>query len=318
MKILLVDDSPSARDVVAAYVQEMGYHALQAEHAAAAMALYRRDRPDLVLTDVEMPGMDGYQLAREIRRYDRGEDYWVPIIFLSGRVADEDIARGLDAGGDDYIAKPVSQVVLSAKLKAMRRITLMRDKLVTMGRDLRLANRELLKLSSQDGLTGIANRRSFDAALEREWRRSQLSGDPVALLMCDIDYFKRYNDGYGHDQGDICLKRVATTLAETVRACTRTPGTMVARYGGEEFVTLLPQTPLDEARSIADRLVDSVRALELPHRYSDAGPCITLSVGIAAAVPGDSCGYEHLLQGADQALYQSKADGRNRVSVMAA
>lgn len=307
MKVLLVDDSRASRALTATYLLEMGHPAIEAADGNQAVALYQQEAPDVVLLDVEMPGMDGYAAAREIRRLER-DGAWTPIIFLSGRVGDEDVARGIDAGGDDYITKPVSPVVLRAKLLAMRRITDMRKQLVTVSQQLQDVNRALVKLSSQDGLTGIANRRAFDTSIELEWQRGMRSGKPLALILGDIDYFKRYNDEYGHQAGDSCLKLVAAALSAQARRVSDT----AARFGGEEFVLLLPEASVPDALAIAEEILSSVRALGIPHARSEAASCVTMSLGVAVCVPGRKSAPQQLIEAADKALYQAKSDGRNR------
>ncbi len=306
MKILLVDDSRSARQLTAAYLADMGHPAVEAADGNAALALYQQDRPDLVLLDVEMPVMDGYTLAKEIRQNDH--DHWVPIIFLSGRVADEDIERGIEAGGDDYITKPVSPIVLRAKLHAMQRITDMRKRLLQVSDELQDANRALVKLSSLDGLTNILNRRSFDAALEVEWHRGMRTGRPLALILGDVDYFKRFNDTYGHDSGDKCLRAVAGALSKAARRASD----MVARYGGEEFVILMTDTSEQSAMQIGDRVLEAVRNLQIPHIGSKTADHVTMSLGVSTCLPTLSMAPQDLIRAADSALYQAKADGRNR------
>jgi len=162
-----------------------------------------------------------------------------------------------------------------------------------------------------DGLTNIPNRRRFDETLEREWRRAQRSGAPLSLIMADIDFFKQYNDNYGHGVGDVCLKKVAATLAES----TDRPSDLVARYGGEEFVALLPDTDAEGARLIAERMRGNVDAMQLLHEYSDVSGRVTISIGLACLVPKADETSDELLKLADQMLYRAKASGRNRVCV---
>lgn len=309
MKVLLVDDSRTSRELTASYLREMGHPAAEAADGNQALELYRRQPPDVVLLDVEMPGLDGYAVAREVRRRDP-EGAWIPIIFLSGRVADEDVARGIEAGGDDYITKPVSPVVLRAKLKAMSRITDMRRRLVDLSQDLQDTNRALMQLSSLDSLTGIANRRSFDAALELEWQRGLRSGKPLALILGDVDFFKKYNDSYGHQGGDRCLQSVAGTIAGTARRGIDT----VARYGGEEFAMLLPNTPLPGAMEMTKRVLDAIRGQALPHRASSIADHLTMSLGVSLCIPGQQTSPDALVRRADEALYRAKEEGRNRAS----
>ncbi|HTJ25159.1 MAG TPA: diguanylate cyclase [Candidatus Limnocylindria bacterium] len=309
MKILLVDDSRIARELTASYLHEMGHPVVQAPDGARALELYRGDPPDLVLLDVEMPEMNGYAVAREMRRSD-DEGHWIPIIFLSGRVADEDVAKGLEAGGDDYMTKPVSPVVLRAKLSAMRRITDMQQRLREVGKQLQDVNRTLVKLSSLDGLTGIPNRRSFDTALEREWQRGMRDARPLALILGDVDFFKRYNDTYGHQSGDACLQAVAKALLQTARRTTD----VVARFGGEEFAILLADMPVAGAMEVAARALESVRALQLPHASSDVAEYVTMSLGVSVCVPSHALTSDRLVEAADAALYRAKSEGRNRAA----
>lgn len=309
MKILLIDDSRVARELTASYLHEMGHPVVQAGEGARALELYRDDPPDLVLLDVEMPVMDGYAIAREMRRSDE-DGRWIPIIFLSGRVADEDVAKGLEAGGDDYMTKPVSPVVLRAKLSAMRRITEMQQRLREMSQQLQDVNRALVKLSSLDALTGIANRRSFDTALEREWQRGLRDSRPLALILGDIDFFKRYNDTYGHQGGDACLQSVARALAQA----SRRPTDVVARFGGEEFALLFPDTAVGAAVEIAATILRDVRALGIPHASSEVADHVTMSLGVSVCMPAHALTSDRLIEAADAALYRAKSEGRNRAA----
>jgi diguanylate cyclase (GGDEF)-like protein len=171
------------------------------------------------------------------------------------------------------------------------------------------ANGILRQLSSQDGLTGIANRRHFDSELSREWRRGMRSKSPLSLLMLDIDGFKAYNDLYGHQQGDECLKSVAATLQAVVKR----PGDVVARYGGEEFAVILAETRLDGAIRIAEALRAATEALRIAHAKGPVSPFVTVSVGVGCMFPTDSDDPSTLIAMADEALYEAKESGRNRV-----
>ena len=308
MRILLVDDSRVARELTATYLMEMGHPVVQAANGADAVERYVAEKPDLVLLDVEMPEMDGYQVARRMRDRD-ARDHWIPIIFLSGRVADEDVERGIEAGGDDYIPKPVTPTILRAKLNAMRRIIEMQGRLREVSSQLQHVNKELVALSSLDGLTGIANRRALDRALELEWQRGRRSAKPVALVLGDVDFFKRYNDTYGHQQGDVCLRAVATVLAAG-----RRPTDLAARFGGEEFVVLLPETGIPGAMQVAEQLLSAVRDLGMAHSSSEAASHVTMSFGVSACVPDSSHTADHLIEAADAALYRAKSEGRNRAA----
>ena len=175
--------------------------------------------------------------------------------------------------------------------------------------ELEAANMELARLATQDGLTGVANRRMLDETLEREWQRTRRAGTPLSLILIDIDYFKPFNDHYGHPSGDACLRKVAQTLAQTVKR----PGDVVARYGGEEFAVLLPDTAPEGAMEIAERLRHTVADLNISHERSEVAPHVTLSIGVCTRVPGNESSIEELISGADRSLYQAKKAGRNRV-----
>src|SRR5262252_4377742 len=183
MKVLIVDDSATIRAGLRALVEKMGHSVVDAEDGSRALAIYREDRPDLVLIDVVMPVMDGYDAAREMRQI--RPDEWVPIIFLSSKEDDQDLNRAIEAGGDDYLVKPVSFVVLQAKIRAMQRIESTRSKLLETSRQLTAAYRELENLSRQDGLTSIANRRHFDSYLLTETKRASRDKQPLALILAD-------------------------------------------------------------------------------------------------------------------------------------
>lgn len=315
MKVLIIEDTLSSATVVCHQLTRMGATPLHARDGAAGLALFERERPDLVLLDIIMPGMDGFTVASRIRALE-GEGEWTPIIFLTSRTSDEDLRRGIEAGGDDYLAKPVSEVVLRAKVRAMQRIAQMRYSLLVVTRKLDEANRELRRLSSVDGLTGIANRRCFDETLAREWRRAMRNQQPLSLVLIDVDAFKQYNDGYGHQDGDTCLKTVASTLAQALRR----PTDLAARYGGEEFAAILSDTSPEGAAALAEAMRAAVEAQGIPHRHSPAGPVVTISLGVASCVPdrGDESGYLALIKAADRALYAAKADGRNTVRLFSA
>ena len=274
---------------------------------------FKLERPDLILLDIIMPGMDGFEVARRIRQLEQAGE-WTPIIFLTARTSDEDLERGIAVGGDDYLIKPVSETVLAAKVRAMQRIAQMRYSLLVLTRKLDEANQELTRLSSLDGLTSIANRRQFDETLLREWRRASRQGKPLALLLSDVDRFKQFNDGYGHQVGDECLKAVARTFA----AALRRPADLVARYGGEEFAVILPDTDITGALQVAEGMRSAVENLRITHRYSQDGGVVTVSIGVASVIPGRSEGRPaDLLKAADDALYQAKERGRNRIAAAA-
>jgi diguanylate cyclase (GGDEF)-like protein len=306
MKVLIVDDSATIRAGLRALVEKMGHSVVDAEDGSRALAIYREDRPDLVLIDVVMPVMDGYDAARQMR--ESRPDEWVPIIFLSSKEADQDLDRAIEAGGDDYLVKPVSYVVLNAKIRALQRIESTRSKLLETSRELAAANRELENLSRQDGLTGIANRRYFDSYLLAETKRASRDRQHISLILADVDYFKAFNDCYGHQAGDDCLRRVATAL----KSVARRPADLAARYGGEEFAIVLPGTQLDGALDVAKTLARVFETLSIIHVRAGSYDRISLSQGIASVIPAADASPESIIELADQALYQAKQQGRNR------
>jgi len=307
MKILIVEDSRANLLVLTQYVERYGATAIPVENGEAAVEAFSREQPDLVLLDIILPDIDGFTVARRIRALETA-DNWTPIIFLSALGNDSDIEKGISSGGDDYLHKPVSEVVLDAKIRAMQRIVQMRTSLVVLARELDNANQELKRLSASDGLTGIANRRFFDEQIAREWRRARRGVTSVALMMCDVDHFKRFNDTYGHQAGDDCLRRVAGAIATSLERA----ADVVARYGGEEFVVILPETSIGGALIVAEKIRHAIHELAIPHCASSFGR-VTLSIGIGAATPDLNDGPEHLILTADRALYQAKHDGRDRV-----
>lgn len=300
MKILIVDDSRSTLQLITHTVDLMGQPYVTAASGSEALAAFQASKPDLILLDVVLPDVDGFEVARRIREIEGNAD-WTPIIFLTSLDKDEDLERGIAVGGDDYLHKPVNQVVLSSKIRAMQRILEMRL-------SLEAANRELHRLTHIDGLTGVANRRSFDQMLDTEWRRMGREKKELSLLLCDVDHFKKYNDHYGHLGGDDCLRQVAQTIQKSVSR----GGDNVSRYGGEEFAVILPATSQGGALMVAERVRHEIKQLSLPHTQSELGQ-VTLSIGLATVVPSNDSAPEQLIAIADKALYGAKQGGRNRV-----
>jgi diguanylate cyclase (GGDEF)-like protein len=305
-KILIVDDSATILSALATMVRAMKFEPITAESGEKAVELFGAEHPDLVLLDVNMPGIDGYETARRIRAAQ--PDQWVPIIFLSANEYDQHLERAIESGGDDYLVKPVSPVVLSAKIRALQRLDQMRGKLVDMSKELSAANQRLETLANQDALTGIANRRAFDSLIDRETAHALRSRQPLSVALCDVDHFKAYNDRYGHPAGDECLRKVGAAIAKSCRRATD----FAARYGGEEFALLLPETPAEGALKVVETARREVESLAIPHEASGAAPVVTFSAGIACFSPERDKNAAALIARADEALYRAKHLGRNR------
>ncbi len=302
MKILIVEDSATLRHSMCRYISNAGHTPIIAENGESALQILDTTDVDMVIMDVEMPGLDGFETTRCIR--DWFGNFWIPVIFVTGKNEETDLRQGIDAGGDDYLIKPVSETILLAKIRAMERITTMRDELSQL-------NRELTELSERDSLTRLYNRRSFEERTNDQWRVAARTKEPLAVLLMDIDHFKAYNDYYGHLAGDDCIVKVASVISE----CLSRPGDLVARYGGEEFIALLPNTREDGAHHVAERIRRAIEHLGIKHRESATHNVITLSIGGAVVTHTSSTQFVDQIHAADKALYSAKRAGRNRVTV---
>lgn len=271
-----------------------------------------------MLIDIMLPDMSGIDLCCQIRRLSHLRD--VPVIMITALGNVEYLARSFDCGAMDYITKPLRKLELWARVRSALRIKRERDlsrarerELLELTRQLQAANRKLEKLSSRDGLTGLANRRYFDFYLRREWQRAAQTHDHLALIMADIDFFKSYNDTYGHILGDECLIKVARSLEKALHR----PGDLLARYGGEEFAAVLPGTDLSGALRVATRMLHAVEQAGIDHCRSPLCPVVTISLGVAGIGPGQyACSSPRaLLTAADRALYRAKRAGRNQLAL---
>lgn len=297
--ILIVDDNAPLIQVMAPMLAGLAQVRF-ATSGAAALRQMRQDPPDLVLLDAEMPEMDGFEVCAAMRADTALEA--IPVIFVTSHDDLEAELRGLAAGAVDFIAKPVREPLLVARVTTHLRLKHLTD--------------ELRRTAQRDGLTGLHNRGSFDQHLSREWQRSLRTGTPLSLVLLDVDHFKRYNDHYGHPAGDACLRAVAAALGGLARR----PGDLAARVGGEEFAVLLPNTTPEGAREVAEAICQAIGQLALPHAASLTADHVTVSLGVAGWVPRPSPhdGAEHaLMKRADEALYDAKAAGRNRVGPVA-
>jgi len=309
MLVLIVDDSKAIRMLVAQCVAELNHEIVYMESGVDAVEYVQNNSPDLIMMDVEMPGIDGFEATRQIREI-KGDEDWFPIIFLSTKVDDKSYEKGILAGGDAYLAKPIAPLRLQLQIKAMERIYMMREKLKVAQGELLLANEKYRRLSLFDELTDLANRRNFDQTLDKEFKLAKRDKKPLSLILCDIDFFKIYNDSYGHQAGDQCLREVSRVLKEVVKRPTDLP----CRYGGEEFIFILPDTDLMGAQKFAETARTAVTDIKVTHEGSTVSPYVSLSLGVAT-YNGQFSNGEELTKQADNALYRAKENGRNRVEI---
>lgn len=252
-------------------------------------------KPDLILLDVKMPKVDGFEICDTLKS--TPETQHIPVVFITSAKLASDQVKGFELGATDYLTKPIDTKILKARLRAH----------IRQSTDLK----SLEALVLTDVLTGVANRRKFNEAICSDWKLAVRDKSPISLLMIDIDDFKRFNDHYGHPKGDKCLIAVANTLQKTVER----PIDMVARVGGEEFVILLPNTDLEGAEFIAQKVLDEIRLLEYPHAESSVRDIVTLSIGVSCAEPCIEDEPELLIQAADKGLYKAKHDGKDRYRI---
>jgi diguanylate cyclase (GGDEF)-like protein len=293
-RVLVVDDHPA--NVQALYqALTCDYQVLVATNGEQALTLCEARQPDLVLLDVVMPGIDGYEVCERLKSGARTQH--IPVIFVTSHGDEAAETRGLGIGAADFITKPINPAVVRARVKTQLTLKSQSDL--------------LRQLVFTDGLTGVSNRRCFDAKLMEEWQRSRRNGLPLSLAIIDVDFFKRYNDHYGHQAGDQCLRQVAQAMA----AMLKRPADMLARYGGEEFACILPETGPQGALEVAEQLEACVRAERIPHADSTVHDNVTVSLGVATREGGGNDTIAQLLADADRQLYRAKAEGRGRACI---
>lgn len=313
-RVMLVDDQAIVAEALRRMLAEeadIDYH--YCGDPAKAIGAAIEFQPTVILQDLVMPDIDGLMLLRFYRSNPQTAS--IPVIVLSTKEDPKIKSEAFAIGASDYLVKFPDKIEVIARIHAHSRSFMaqkQRDEayraLRELQKELEAKNAELERLSSLDGLTGIANRRSFDEFIRKEWGRGLRERRPLSLILIDIDHFKLFNDGYGHQGGDHCLRQVAQTLAQTVKR----PGDLVARYGGEEFAVVMPDTDAEGAAKIARSLKDNIEAMGLAHEYSKTSDHVTISQGVASCVPEAEHGPDTLIARADEALYKAKESGRNR------
>ena len=291
--VLIIDDDVASISMIAQLL-EPEFEVAFATSAAQALQLIPTLQPDLILLDVIMRDMDGYELCAQLK----GDlaTSGIPIIFITGLQEPEAESYGLGLGAADYVTKPFNPYVVRARVRNNVELKVARDR--------------LLALAATDGMTGLFNRRAFDVALEREYRRLARLHAPLALVMIDVDHFKAFNDRYGHLAGDDCLRKIAEVLGDMMNR----PADLSARYGGEEFACVLPETTLEGGFAIAERIQAGIRAIALPHSGSPVASIVTASIGVASEICIQNGTSERLLHSADNAMYRAKSGGRNQIA----
>ena len=325
--ILVIDDKPENLRLLSIMLDRQGYEVRKAINGKLGLRAAQTVPPDIILLDINMPEMDGYQVCQELKANEM--TCKIPVIFISAVDEVLDKVKAFKVGGSDYITKPFQIEEVSVRIENQLSIRRLQIRLEKQTQELEAKNLQLQKqihyrsiaenemlvlnqrlqiLANIDSLTQIPNRHRFKEFFNREWRRMSREQSPLAVILCDIDYFKKYNDSYGHQAGDDCLQKVAQAIASVVQR----PADLVARYGGEEFVIILPNTEGLNALKLAEAIRQNVEQLQLEHSQSNISNFVTLSLGVAYVTPNEDNSQELLLASADKALYRAKQQGRNQ------
>ena len=297
--VLIVDDEPFIRLILRQFLEREGYQIAEAENGIEAIKVFKQLHPDIVLLDAKMPDMDGFECCTQLQNFDCSK--YTPVLMVTGLEDQVSVDRAFAVGAMDYVTKPIHWAVLRQRVKRLIEQSQLQQKLDAV-------YVELQRLATIDGLTQIANRRRFEEYFNQEWQRMKRDKRPLSLILCDVDFFKSYNDTYGHRIGDRCLQEIAKAIKDIIKR----PGDLVARYGGEEFAVILPNTDTQGATHVADNICHAVRTLVIPHKNSQISPHVTLSAGFTTEIPQLDSDIEEMISAADRALYQAKAAGRDR------
>jgi diguanylate cyclase (GGDEF)-like protein len=309
VEILIAEDDRISRRMLQKALEDWGYSVLIAENGLTAWEIFQTGTVKFVIADWLMPGLDGLELCRKVRGF--AESSYVYFLLLTGKDRKEDIVEGLNAGADDYVTKPFDREELRVRVRAGERILNLERALLEKNERLLVLNQQLEALASTDPLMDIGNRRSFYETIEKIHHRACRYNHIYGVLMIDVDYFKAYNDRYGHVSGDAILRQIASAIKSALRRSDE-----IFRYGGEEIVVILPDQALDGTRISAERVVQQVRALCLVHQSSDKRQ-VTISCGVAIfdRASDANSAWTNIIDRADKALYQAKLSGRDRVGL---
>ncbi|NOT83197.1 MAG: diguanylate cyclase [Methylococcaceae bacterium] len=306
MQVLIIENCQATRLLVIETVVAMGHAVKQIENAQEALSYLKEHSVDLLLMAIEPPALNEFETTKALRALT--PDDWFPIVFLADKVDDKLYERGIKAGGDTFWEQPINPARLQAQITAMERIDMLRKKYQAAQIGMVKLNDTLSYLSLFDELTGLANRRNFDDTLRREFKLAQREIAPLSLLICDIDFLKRYNEKHGQLAGDNCLRAVATAIASVLQR----PTDLACRYGGEEFTVILPNTDASGALDISEKIRAALKKRKIPHLDSPISRYVSLSIGIAS-FDGQFELVAAFIKASDDALRRAKVNGRNRV-----
>ena len=304
-KILVVDDIPVNIQLLQAFLATQNYKTYIARNGVEALKQAEAIEPDLILLDVMMPKMNGFETCKLLKKSEKAR--YTPIIMVTALNEIESKIQGIEAGADDFISKPFNKLELLARVKSLLRVKSLHDQLQDKIVQLERAKERLRELAVTDGLTGLKNYRHFKDVLGLEIKRAERHKSPLSLIMFDIDYFKNYNDTHGHLAGDRVLQDIAILVSKNIRK-----NDLAARYGGEEFALILPNTSIQNARTVAEKIRKLVEEYQFPFQESQPDGNLTISVGVSS-YPSSGKSFEELVSCADKRLYLAKARGKNVV-----
>jgi two-component system, cell cycle response regulator len=311
LRVLIAEDDAVSRTILRRAVERLGHECMAAADGIEAWEMYQESpEVDVVISDWMMPGLDGPALCKKIRNQADSRDGYPFFIFLTALGDKAHHLEGMQAGADDYLSKPLNRDELEVRLMAAARVTSLHRQLTEQKKELEKLNFEFFNQVRRDPLTRLSNRLRLREDLETLRARVERYGHSYCAVLCDVDYFKLYYDHYGHLKGDKVLQKVAEAILQSFRT-----GDTSYRYGGEEFLIILPEQSLESAALAAERLRRAVEELAIPHEVSKSGGVVTVSCGLAELSPDEKKTVEELFKEADEALYQAKMGGKNKVAV---